>query len=552
METPEQVVNASAMRYWKQIEAIRVKKAQKIYFWYYNYQDEIIQFIKQAMLKGWRQTTINETRVRVLNVVPRVIDKMALLYKEQPERVLDGGKQIEVDAQKSSAPPPAPVPPAAGMPALPPKQPSPTIIQKEVQSEDDKVYQQLTLDSEIDMRQSEWEKLSKLFNTVLVQPVWREDPEDEESGGHLDFIIHTPAWCCVETMDDDYSKPKSFWYPIWKSIEEGKPQEQVLVFWSETEHHIIDGNGTKANPKGNEDGKNPYGTLPVAVLRRKLSNDFWGEGMWDLVDGNEEICIQVSNLFKVAAFQLHGQPFGVNLNLGGEPVLGADKPIIVDSVEQGTVQPTFEFVTANTNLKPVMDLVDWALKSFQVAKGLGKQQVDIREVISSGVSKMVDNADVQEDRQDTIPVMQEFEEDLYRKVVAVYNYHTKGKKISLKAEFSIKFPEPIIAETQDERTKKRDAGLKNGTMSRIDILMEDYSLSREEAVAKLRQIIAENKEYNDEFGLNAGAMDNVPPAASAVGQFAPKTAEEIALMTPDEKKAYEAELAASKQPQGKS
>lgn len=529
METPEQVVNASAMRYWKQVEELRVKKAQKVYFWYHNYQDEIINYIKLAMLKGWREKTVNETRIRVFNIVSRVVDKLALVYKEVPERVLDGGKQIEVRAAEMPASTTAPPPSGA----------APQVTEK--QSPDDVAYQELLQSSTIEQRQSEWEKLAKLFNTVLVQPVWHEDKSKSE-GGYIDFMIHTPAWCCVETKDDDYTKAKSFWYPIWRSPGENKPQEQVLIFWSETEHYLIAANGNRVNGVGNLQGKNPYGVLPVAVLRRKLSNDFWGEGMWDLVDGNEEICIQVSNLFKVAAFQLHGQPFGVNLNLAGEPVLGADKPILVDGVESGTVQPSFAFVTANPQLKPVMDLVDWALKNIQIAKGLGSNQVDIQQSIASGASKMVDNADVQEERVSAIPIFQQFEAELFDVTVAVYNYHAKGKKISEKADFSCKFPQPKIVETQDEKNKKRTVGLANGTMSRIDILMEDNNLSREEAKMKLRQIIAENKEFDDEFGLNAGAMDQ----ADQSSQFMEKTPEEIALMSPEEKMKYETELAANK------
>jgi hypothetical protein len=540
MTDAEKAVATSAMRYWKQVEDLRVKRSQKLYFWYHNYQDEILKYISQAMLKGWREKTISETRIRVLNVVARVIDKLALVYKERPERVLDGGKQFEVKVAEMPAKTPDATPPSPS--SVPPVPPSPKLEQKEIQSEDDKVFQELLKNSTIEKKQSEWEKLSKLFNTVLVQPIWRED-DGKDAGGSIDFLIHTPAWCCVETKDEDYTQPNSFWYPIWKSTGEGKAQEQVLIYWDETEHYIIDANGNRINGKDNSEGKNPYSLLPVAVLRRKLSIDFWGEGMWDLVDGNEEICIQISNLFKVAAFQLHGQPFGVNLGLDGEPALGADKPILVSGVEQGMVQPTFEFVTASPLLKPVMDLVDWALKNIQIAKGIGANQVEVLQSVASGASKMVDNADVQEERSDVIPILQEFEKDLYRRTIAVYNYHASGTKIKDTAEFSVKFPEPKITETQDEKNKKREAGLKNGTMSRVDIIMEDNNLSREEAKLKLRQIIAENKEFKDEFGLNSGAMDNVP---DEVGGFVPKTPEEIALMSPEEKKAYDAEVLANK------
>jgi hypothetical protein len=183
------------------------------------------------------------------------------------------------------------------------------------------------------------------------------------------------------------------------------------------------------------------------------------------------------------------------------------------------------------------------LKSIQLAKGLGSNQVDLENSVASGVSKIIDSADIQEMRKDDVRVLQDFEQELFKATLAVYNYHS-GKKIKEDAEFEIKFLEPKVTETTDEKNKKREAGLKNGTMSRVDIIMADNNCSREEAKQKLRQIIAENKEFDDEFGLNEGAMDE------GEGQVEELDEEELAALSPEDRMAYEKKqkMLKSKQP----
>jgi hypothetical protein len=455
----QEVLQVAFLKYWKKLEGLRIKDAEKIYAWYFNEKDKILGYVETGMLKMFKSKTVNKMNIRIFNVVPRIIDKLALVYKDHPERMLDGG--IKEDGTQTDA---------------------------------DKTYREILEESNIYQKEIEWERQSKAFNTVLVQPYF------VENGQYVDFKIHTPALTVVEVDPDDYSRIISFCFPVYKKLKPDKDEERVMIYWSATEHFYIDSLGNKMAVVGNEGMVNPYGILPVAVLRRKLGNDFWGEGMWDLVDGNEEVCIQLSNLYYVSIFQSHGQPFGVNLHLTGadgtisEPTLGPDCPILAEGVSKDELPPSLQFVNAHPELKAVQDLIDWSIKTIQSLKGLSPQQYDLQSSIASGISKVIDATDIQEIRQDDLKVLQNFEYDLFKVMKAVNNYHNP-KKISSDG-FTVKFVDPEVVETQQDKNIKMQVGIANNTISVVDVIMENNpGLTRAQALEK----IALNKEDNEKF-----------------------------------------------------
>lgn len=459
MTNSEHTMDQVFSRYWKHIEHRRVTDAQKLWYWYYNDKDAIIQYVRSALAKTFKKKTLNKMNIRAYNIVERIIGKICLVYKKNPLRVLNGGIKQSSNAESVQSEP------AFG-------------------GDDDKRYQELLLASTISSKAKEWHKLGRLFNTVLVQPVWIESGK----AGFLDFVIHTPAWTVVESEENDWLRPRAFYFPVWKTI--GDKFQQVLVYWSATEHYYIDHLGNKIAVPGNEHMLNPYGALPAAVLRFKEGIDFWGEGMWDLVDGNEEVCVQATNMFYIALFQAHGQPVGINLGLKGEPEIGPDKPILVDNAGGNDQQSSdFKFASANPIIREIRDLIDWAIKLMQSLKGLSPQQFALEAKLASGVSKMIDSADLTEIREDEVPILENFEHDLFAVTRAVYNYHNPSKKISEKSAFSIRFADQKPTKTIEEKVREREAGLAQGWLSLTDILLEDHpELTRQQAEEKVREI----------------------------------------------------------------
>lgn len=465
----KQELNALFVDFWRKTEDVRVVRAQKMWAWYYGEEDEIRENVKDALRKTFREETVNQMNVRVLNVVERVVNRLAKVYKKPAQRCVDGGVSYENQGG--------------------------TLVEK--QSKDDQKYQEMLSESSLTKRIRQAEPLLILFNTILIQPVWRKD--------YLDFTIHTPAWTVVETDPNDYLLPVSFYYATWATIN-GELQ-QVLVYWSATEHYWVDRNGRKIVPDGMLDTTNPYGILPCAVFRIRDGIDFWGEGRWNLVDGNEEVCVQLSNILYTALFQTHGQMVGVNTGIEGNPVMGPDQPILIESRNPDSPAPSVTFQNANPMIAEVQSFIDWLLRTLQNIEGLSGNEMTLDPTLQSGVAKVQDAAYSVEAREDLISVLEEGEHELFEASVAVWNYHNPGKQINPEAEFSVKFADPKVSKTVDEKIKERDAALKMGIASRVDFILEDNpTFTREQAEAKLEQIFLEERKSKDEFGL----LDNEP------------------------------------------
>ncbi|TAK56607.1 MAG: phage portal protein [Bacteroidetes bacterium] len=456
------ILNEVEKKYWSAMEQFRVARAQKLYHWYMNHRDEIHDDVRAALLKTFRPTTVEEMNIRVRNVVPRIINKIAQVYKHPAKRVLDGGAALVHDGGET----------------------------KTIRSREDELFQQILLNSAINKKSKLWHRLGILFNTVLVQPVVLKESGKEP---HLDFFIHTPAFTVVETDQNQWNIPVAFYYPIEKTIE-GKSQ-QVLVYWSATEHYLIDKLGTKHAPPENPGMLNPYHRLPVATLRFQDDEDFWGEGKWSLVEGNEEVAVQYSNIAFTALFQTHGQAVAINTGLKGEPEVGPNRVIKIENAGQaGQQQSDFKFVSPNPAILEVQGLIDWLVKSLHVDEGLSPQQFATEVATTSGIAKILDSADLNEQREDHRQILEDFEHDLFNVIRTVWNTEVPNKKISESATFSIQFGEPKVVKTIDEKIKERESAIALNTGSRVDFIMEDNpEFTREQAQEKLRQIMSENQ-----------------------------------------------------------
>jgi hypothetical protein len=483
----------SAKRYWEETESQRIVLAQRLWDWYYNDEDKIENYILygsaspvtlpsdgsgtcQGGLAKVFPKAYKYMSVKVFNIVARVVDKLAQVYKNQPQRMLNGGKKYEVAEDGT-------ITSIANIP-------------------DDR-YQEMLKKSTIETKQNVWNAMAKLFNTVLVQPRWMKDEKDD-SKSYMDYLIHTPAWAVVDTSDKDWLKPEAFYYAVDVESDDGMTTERKIIYWSETEHYLLDTQGNKNAPEGNEGKSNPYNRLPIAILRMKDCSDFWGEGLWDLVNANQEICEQVTNLAYVAKAQAHGQLVILDPTNSFQKDIqtGVDHPIRIHSYEQGQ-NPDVKYINANAALVPIQNLIDWYIKTAQMVKGLSPQQYSLESSVASGTSKVVDASEIEEIRKNDQNIIVPFESDLFDVTRTVYNHHNPNNKIDEKAVFSINFQEQKVLENQNDKNAKMKFQLDNNLTSIVRLIKEDNpGMSDEEAEKEFKKIVAEKRMIKDELGLN--------------------------------------------------
>lgn len=328
-------------------------------------------------------------------------------------------------------------------------------------------------------------KQGYIFNTVLVQPVWRNEK--------IELDIITPNFCSVESYDNDFEKAKEVF--ISKSIDD----EDKIVYWSDTEHYYLTATGEKesvTDEEGNNNGmKNPYGELPFAVLRFQCSSDFWGEPQQDLIENNIWYDVQESNKFFVEMFQGLGVGLGINLGKNGTVSLSPNTLICVDKVRTEDQTPSLNFSSTGAPLSELRDSIDAYYKRIGNSKGLSAQSMTNDISDQSGISKAYDSAELQIKKDSHKIVMKAFESELWEKIKLVYNYNAKDKiPDGLTFRIDIVEDEPMI--NVSDEIAITEFKLEKNMISIVDLMIKDNpDLNTDDAM----RILEENKKLNEKY-----------------------------------------------------
>lgn len=437
-----------------QNEENRIRHAQRLYDFYVGDYQAIAKHVEKALARTFTADDINEFQILYFPVFKRIIDKICAVYKSGVWRTLD------TDSATAKL---------------------------------DELYEQ----SDILIKQREWFRAAKAFDTILVRPVVRKVNGKQK----LEYDILTPNNVTVIPREDNYLKASLVSY-----AEESVDGVKTVV-WTDTEHYLLDQNGGKIAVPGNEQMVNPYGMLPFEELRVRSTDDFWGEGQSILCNVDEKVAILCIQLMDLLIMQSHGQPVVTNARLEGDVVTGPKHPMVLipQNPEQ---QAGFAFVSPDARIKDVQDAIDWIITKISVLYGLSRSSESGESQAASGYAKLLDNWDLMEQRAEDVEVLKDFEKRLYFKTQLVANYDMNA---GLPEEgFGIEFDEydfPVDPQT-DIATKKEKMEL--GLWTPVDDLMEaDSSLTKEEAKAILRENLAIRNELKDAFGLFTEEVDGI-------------------------------------------
>lgn len=421
-------------------ESTRRSAAQDLEDVYHGIEATTKALWKAELLKVTNSINPEKAPYRQLRILHRMVDQLAMSYKDPAKRTVG-----------ASAEDPA----------------------------NDK-YQELLAKSNIGQAMRQAEAMARLHNTVLIRPVWDNEAE------RLDYRVYTPAHTDVEPMDDDWRRPESVLVYVVTPGTWGK--RTVVHAWRKEEAVRIDHRGD-GPLSGADDTANPYGDLPFAVLRLEETGEFWGPGARDLLDGQIGYQVLESALGKNAISQGFSRWLGVNLKLNRSAITagsalqdsatvewGPDKIHCRDEVQTGEVLPDLKAVTPTPAVDALTNVLNNLLRSLCWTRGLSTSRalalVSGAVTGESGVSKAMDDADLEELRQAAQESLREAERDLYRVTRMVL---ATDAQIELpdEATFRVEFAEPKVKRTTQEVVADRTFRLAAGLISPAEILMEE-------------------------------------------------------------------------------
>lgn len=336
------------------------------------------------------------------------------------------------------------------------------------------------------------------FNIAFVNPVYNV----VTNKFRLDVI--TPESVKVITEPDDYLAIKDI------AIRKCYGEEIRYTVWTKDQHFVKDENGNTYQVGDNDEMINPFGMIPVSVLRLRRGQDFYGEPNWNLYNFQKDFDIIKTDKKLAEQKIIHQAWLAVNMGLSKDEVISAGKLFNVEHKNADLPPPSLESVTSNYDFQSLRENAEWDYKNAVISQGISASNVSTDVDDLSGIAKMVDNQELEETRIEKMNKLYDFEIDLMNKIRTMANVY--GYNFREDAEIEMEFVPNPVSETVSDKTMRREMEKKYFISNEIDFVLQDLELnSREEAIEHIKTRQEEIKQLNIKEDAEEINLQNTEP-----------------------------------------
>lgn len=259
-------------------------------------------------------------------------------------------------------------------------------------------------------------KLAKCVNEVIMRPY--------QINGKWNIEILTPDLYRIE--NDLYTKEiKSIWIPFVVRDRWGVIQQKFYVWTAET-LRVADSEGAYQKFTFNgvtypEAGLNHnYKRIPYVRLMMSENPDVIGGALWELAKAQ----LEYNSGKYIAQENLHYAALGLwffkDIANPGEILLNPGRAY-VKSTTTPDENPEISFISGTPIYNDVQAYNELAIRDTMKSFGLPNSMIMESANLQSGVSMLIDRMELNEQRNDDIDILQEFEEDLINLIAIVAN-----------------------------------------------------------------------------------------------------------------------------------
>jgi hypothetical protein len=339
--------------------------------------------------------------------------------------------------------------------------------------------------------------------------------------------------------------------------DEAGPAQGDFIWWSPNFHFTTDEKGEIKPNKDNPGNSNPLQELPFVELHDDQDGTYWADGGDDLCNGALQINALLTHLNHIAVLQGYGQLVGTGKNLPKQMQLGPNHAILGE-YQEGEPEPKFQYISANPPIDEQLRLVEAQVALLLTTNNLSTSGVSLglkgssMGNFASGIALIIDKSESIEDTTEQAETFIDAEPLLWKKLFKWKAVLASSEVLSEELAAIADIPEnarvtphfpnaqPIISEGEhlDNLKKRQDLGLN----TRAELIMKDNpGMTKEQAIAKLKEIDDEAKSRAAEMGLpqpgqnpaqggvqgkdgkpgdqqNAQGQKGTPPAAGKDGQ----------------------------------
>ncbi len=371
------------------------------------YRDEQTEDLCEQIRDKWPDPS--EFRLFQLNIVRKIIDKRAMVYKDAPFRTFENWDQ----------------------------------------EEGENLYR--TIGANITLKKAN--RLTKLLKTTALKVGW--------NGERPSLSIVTP-----NILDAEFEDPENP-HRLIVTHPGKKETETTYSDWTPFSYRLFDFRGAPLTIPDNSENINPYGVLPFVPLFDHAPDDqFFLPGGEDLIEAQRAVNVALVNLWRALEMQSHGQAWATGLPV--DVLLSSGPNTTITLPPDGK----FGFASPNTPIEEVLHAIEFLIKQTAVANDLAANVFEIEPKAESGAAKTAESRDLFEARADDLDLWRIYEARLFELIKIVTNTHVPGT-IPEDASLGIDFSEITESLDEVARLDSYQRRLDLGIWSPVDALMAD-------------------------------------------------------------------------------
>lgn len=296
---------------------------------------------------------------------------------------------------------------------------------------------------------------------------------------------------------------------IFKVIQQNTdPRKSIYQVWSDDTFVVVDGTGEIRREYmlalNNPDGINPYETLPFIYI---VDSQIDIEPIQD--DDLVAVSLVVPIILTDVAFAIKFQAWSLIYTIGYDSDLPSG-PNSVIHLPYGpdNQKPEIGHLKTDVNIDGVLKYVESIVSMLLSSKGLRSNAISTNltpENAASGVAKMIDSAELIEERKEQYSLFYRFEHEMWTKLSKIllpyWNETGKLNKsfnnlFSDVFDVSIQFQEPKVMESDREKIEIAKMRMEAGLSTKLMELKNIYPDKTEPELLAMEEEIEANSQRN--------------------------------------------------------
>lgn len=460
------------------------------------YKNKQKEYIYRELLDTVSAQTFKEMRkFGSINLSRKVVNSLASIYKDSPERVFENATDREIDALNE------------------------LYKSMQVNIKLKKANRYYKLHNQVCLQILP--KKNKLYLKVLSPHHYDVIPDPEMPDGEplayilsgFDASLEKSRSASAMRLGNvsGYSTYESYYDSLNQKIgdrEDYKSKVNYFVWWTREHHFVTDREGNFIFQDGSigmgldiDEYKNPIApNLPFVDIVVDRDFEYWLDSGSNITDFQVDMGIELSDMSDISWRQGYSQAVISATEMPQQTGIGPHTVLFLKQDPQRSEnQPQFQFASPSPDLGNSLELMKaklnmW-LSSLSEDTSIITTSDSGAKTFSSAIERVIANIEKFEASRDDMDLFKDVESKILELIIKWNNilqsdseYNLKFGKLSENIKVKVNYKRPEMMQTKDEKEASVIRRLENGLISYKNALMELYEVNEDEALKVMSDI----------------------------------------------------------------